>query len=246
MDSILNSFKLQDHLNPEIWGNAETDDFGQIKLNSEMRASILKIAHEFVQSIKVDEIEVEDVLFVGSLANFNWSKYSDVDIHIVMDKSKLGANQDVVDELLDSKKDLFKFKHDITIKGFEVELYAQDIDETLDSNGQYSVLFNKWEMVPNKEEFDLDKKNIITKIKEFNKALTTIEKMKDSDQKVVKLKKLKDKISAYRQAGLEKTGELSDENLVFKYLRRSGFMDKLSDIKNNTQDTILTVENIEL
>ena len=246
MDSILKSFRLQKNLNPEVWDNAETNDFEQIKLNREIRTNLLKIAQEFIDSIKVNDIDVEDILFVGSLANFNWSAYSDVDLHVVIDKSKLGDNETVVNELLDAKKELFKLKHDIKIKGFDVELYAQDINEDLDSTGQYSILYSKWLEVPERENFNLDKTTIQTKIREFNKALATIEALPDSDSKVTKLHALKEKISNYRKTGLKKGGELSNENLVFKYLRRSGFLEKLANLKGQAQDTVLSVDEIEL
>ena len=44
------------------------------------------------------------------------------------------------------------------------------------------------------------------------------------------MKKLKDKLKDYRQSGLSKDGEFSYENLVFKFLRRSGHIEKLFDI----------------
>lgn len=246
MNSILKSFKLQAQLNPEFWINAETDNFDVIRLKPEIRTNLLKIAKDYIDSFNIAEMEIEDVLFVGSLANYNWSSYSDVDLHVVIDKSKLGTNQAIIDELLDAKKDLFKLTHHITIKKFDVELYAQDITEELASIGQYSILYNKWEKTPDKENFDIDKKSVIKKIKDFNNALSSIEKLDDSDVKLEKIRALKDKIANYRRTGLKRGGELSNENIVFKYLRRSGFMGKISNLKLQTQDSVLSIENTEL
>ena len=246
MDSILKSFKLQAQLNPEFWINAETDNFDVIRLKPEIRTNLLKIAKDYIDSFNIAEMEIEDVLFVGSLANYNWSSYSDVDLHVVIDKSKLGTNQAIIDELLDAKKALFKLTHHITIKKFDVELYAQDITEELASIGQYSILYNKWEKTPDKENFDIDKKSVIKKIKDFNNALSSIEKLDDSDVKLEKIRTLKDKIANYRRTGLKRGGELSNENIVFKYLRRSGFMEKISNLKLQTQDSVLSIENTEL
>ena len=64
--------------------------------------------------------------------------------------------------------------------------------------------------------------------------------------KLTKIDTFKEKIRKYRKNGLMRGGELSNENLVFKYLRRSGFMEKLSDLKTNTTDSILSLENAEL
>lgn len=246
MDSILKSFKLQKHLNPDIWDNAETDDFDQIKLQSDVRSALLKIAKDFVDSFNLENLEIDDVVIIGSLVNYNWSKYSDIDLHIVFDKASLKSDETVVDELFDAKKENYNEKRNVTIKGYDIELYAQGVGEEKDSLGKYSVLYNKWEDVPDKENFELNTKLIVSKVKGFEKELKAIEKMEDSEAKIGKIKKLKDKIKNYRQSGLKKEGEFSNENIVFKYLRRSGFMGKLNDIKNNAKDAILTIENTEL
>ena len=245
MDSILGSFKLRDTLNPEIWDNVDSNELNSIKLKSDIRKHLLNIAKDFVDSLGI-EIEIEDVLFVGSLTNYNWSNYSDVDLHIVIDKSKLGIEPLIADEFFDAKKQNFNLKHDIKIKGYDVELYAQDVNETLDSKGKYSVLYNKWMETPSLEDFKLDKESIIKKVKEFNKTLESLIKMENSKEKIDKIDVFKEKIRKYRKNGLMQGGELSNENLVFKYLRRSGFMEKLSDLRTNTTDSILSLENAEL
>ena len=245
MDSILGSFKLQDTLNPEIWDNADSNDFSLIKLKSDIRKHLLDIAKDFVDSLGI-VIEIEDILFVGSLTNYNWSNFSDVDMHVVIDKSKLGTKPLVADEFFDAKKQNFNLKHDIKIKGYDVELYAQDVNETLDSKGKYSVLYSKWVETPSLDDFELDKTSVIKKVKEFNKVLSSLEQMEDSQEKLTKIDAFKEKIRKYRKNGLMQGGELSNENLVFKYLRRSGFMEKLSDLRTNTTDSILSLENAEL
>ena len=56
------------------------------------------------------------------------------------------------------------------------------------------------------------------------------------------VEKLKEKLKDYRKSGLEKEGEYSYENLVFKYLRRSGLLEKLYDTVNRQTDKELSVE----
>lgn len=244
MNSIYNSFKLQDTLNPEIWDFGAS---GSVKLKTEIRHGLLKIAKDFVDSFNIEGLEIEDVLFVGSLANYNWSDYSDIDLHVVLDKSKIDADPLVVDELFDAKKNVYNEIHDIKVKGYDVELYPQDINEKLESSkGMYSALYNKWVNTPSKEEFTLDKKTVSNKVKEFKKQLNTLTKLEDNQEKIDKINQFRDKIKKYRKSGLQSGGELSNENLVFKYLRRSGFMKDLVDLKIKTQDSILSVENVEL
>lgn len=63
-----------------------------------------------------------------------------------------------------------------------------------------------------------------------------------SSGKTEPLKKLKEKLKDYRQSGLSKEGEFSYENLVFKYLRRSGHIGKLFDEKTKIKDRQLSIE----
>ena len=242
MDNIINSFVIKDELNDEIW------DFGvrdYASLKPEIRKHLLKIADDFIEFFEVESLEVDDVLFVGSLANYNWSNYSDVDLHVVIDTSNIGMDENAINQLFEAKKNAYNDKHNITIKGYDVELYAQRVDETLTSNGIYSVMYNKWVDKPNKEEINLYKDLIIKKVKNFKRAFDKIENTKNKNVKLDKLSKLKDKIKKYRKSGLSKEGEYSIENLVFKYLRRSGFIEKLNNLKILTKDDILSLENFE-
>ena len=53
---------------------------------------------------------------------------------------------------------------------------------------------------------------------------------------------VKDKLKKFRRSGLESDGEFSYENLAFKFLRRNGYLKKLSDLKNNILDSTLSLD----
>ena len=63
----------------------------------------------------------------------------------------------------------------------------------------------------------------------------------DLEEGLLKIDKLKDRLKKYRQSGLEKEGEYSYENLVFKFLRRSDYIQKLFDFQNNFVDDRLSL-----
>jgi hypothetical protein len=244
MDNIIKSFTVRASLYSDIWDNASSDDFKTIKLHKDVREHLISIAKDFIESFGIDSFVIEDILFVGSLANYNWSEYSDVDLHIVIDKEKVNDDTELVDEFFTAKKEVYNLKHNIKVKGFDVELYVQDIKEELDaSDGIYSILYNKWRKEPSKDKSPVNKLDIIKKVKEFVKKLSDIKKEEEPDAKLLKLKKLKEKIRAYRKSGLNATGEYSTENLVFKYLRRSGYMDELADLGVDIKDEFLSLEN---
>ena len=143
------------------------------------------------------------------------------------------------------KKQLFNQRHDIKIFGYEVELYPQDEEESHFSTGTYSIMNDEWINVPEKEEFSIDRSILKDKVDSWRDKIENLissikaEGLKKNEDRIENLKK---KIKDYRQSGLEEVGEYSYENLVFKYLRRSGLIEKLYDIVNKQMDKELSVE----
>jgi predicted nucleotidyltransferase len=237
---ILNSFSLQKTLNPKVWENPE--DPKDAKLNPKVKKGLMRIAEEFIDYLGED-VFVEDIILTGSLANFNWSEFSDFDLHILIDFQQYEKEAELYKEMYDLKKYIFNEKHDIKIYGYDVELYAQDTEESHFASGVYSLMNNEWLTEPKKVDFELDRDVLENKIKCWtDKIDTTLESTSTTDDKKI-LEKLKDKLKEYRKSGLEKEGELSYENLVFKFLRRSGHIQKLFDMKDKLVDKELSVEN---
>jgi hypothetical protein len=237
---LLKSFEPQNELNPKVWeGNKK-----EPKLKPEIRERLLEIAYEFIEFLDV-EIVVTDIILTGSLSNYNWSKYSDFDLHIVANFQQYQENQiDLYEKLFNLKKMLFNQKHDIIIKGYEVELYVQNETESHFSSGVYSILFDEWANVPEKEDVTVDKELIKGKAKQWMNIIDDLlDAIKDDDASTAKkmVQKYKDKLKKYRTCGLEKDGEYSTENLVFKILRRNGYIEKLHDSTTKILDKKLSM-----
>ena len=66
--------------------------------------------------------------------------------------------------------------------------------------------------------------------------------LQDSEETLKMIQKIKDKLKKFRKCGLEDKGEFSYENLVFKFLRRNGYLGKLSELKNKITDETLSLE----
>jgi len=235
---VIDSFKIHSELNSDIWKGE--------KLIPDVRKKLLKIAIDFFKTLKLPpNIKFKDVLLVGSLANYNWSKYSDVDIHLVIDFNELDSNHEQVKQSLDSQKNLWNLKHDITIFKYPVEIYVQDVKEKLESSAIYSVAHDKWILMPEQQKFKLDKTVIKNRIDKFFNKMKDIKydydthKYSNVIQKVDDFKAL---IKKMRQSGLEKGGEFSTENLVFKILRRTAFMEILDTYKTKAYDKIVSIK----
>jgi predicted nucleotidyltransferase len=210
-------------------------------MKPKVREGLLKIAEEFIDYLG-DDIFVDDVVLTGSLSNFNWSEYSDFDLHILIDLQQFEKDGPLYKELFDLKKFIFNERHDIKIYGYDVELYAQDTEEVHTSSGVYSVMNNEWIDVPKKLKFEIDKKVLENKIKCWTDKIDKATETASMDDDVDVLENLRKKIKEYRKSGLEKEGELSYENLVFKFLRRSGYIQKLFDSTQKAVDKQLSIE----
>lgn len=239
-EKIINSFSVKDTLNPKVWDNPESPKDAVLK--PKVRNALSKIAEEFTDYLGED-IFVEDVILTGSLSNFNWSEFSDFDLHILIDFKQFGKQDELYKELFNLKKQVFNDKHDIKIYKYDVELYAQDSEESHFASGVYSIMNDEWITIPKKIEFKIDKDLLETKIKNWTEKIdNAIRESKKQNKDGKKLSIIKDKLKEYRKCGLEKDGEMSYENLVFKFLRRSGHIERLFNTQNKILDKELSVE----
>jgi GNAT superfamily N-acetyltransferase/predicted nucleotidyltransferase len=229
----------RNNLCPKLW-NINEDG---AKLDDIVRKGLLKIAQDFVANLKKENnihIKIYDIVIIGSITNYNWTDYSDIDLHVVTDFKDLDMTADDAQTLFDAIKVGWNNKHNITVKGHDVEIYVQDTAHVPTSASSYSVLKNDWIQEPKKENPTFNKELIKKKYKEYKKKITTLLSKHDE----VKLKKLLEKLYQYRQAGLDKGGELSEENIVFKVLRALGHLDKLKDSINNIYDKKVSVKEV--
>jgi hypothetical protein len=233
---IIKSFKLKDNLCPEVFEGTEES----YKLNKEIRNKLIDISDEFVDFWGVDFF-IHDIILTGSLANYNWSEYSDVDLHILIDFDEIDTNKELIKEFFDAKKTLWNEKYNVKIKNFDIELYVQDVNDEFFSSGVYSVLNNQWINTPEKDMTKIDDQKILNKGDQYAKMINDLVTKSKTENVLPKVDKLKKKLKSFRKSGLESGGEFSYENLTFKLLRRNGYIGKLMTLKNNIIDKKLSI-----
>lgn len=237
-DISLDSFSVQDALNDRFWDEDEMMDI-------HIRRALLVIAKDFIDEFGLGEYAIEDIIMTGSLANYNWSEeFSDVDLHIIMDITQLNSEYEIAKSIADALRNVWNKTHtDISVGGFPVELYIQDSHEPHKSSGVYSLLDDTWRTQPSHDnlEGDIEEDEIKSKVSEYMNLIDTIEEIY-MDEEPFKMynscAKLMDKIKAERAEGLQTddAAELTTGNLIFKSLRRNGYIEKLIDIKRKCFD----------
>jgi hypothetical protein len=238
---IISSFYLQDTLNPLIWEKSKKNTY---ILNSTVRNKLLNISNIFLDYLDV-KIFVQDIILIGSLTGYNWSEFSDFDLHILYDFNEAGDKKELYKELFRLKKTVFNSAHDIKIKGFEVEIFVQDVNEPEKSAGSYSIMNNEWIRTAKKDNFKIDEIKLKEKVEQWMEIIDgVLENAEDENlEDAIRLvKKYKEKLRKYRSCGLKKEGEFSYENLVFKFLRRNGYIDRLDKFKNKISNKKLSLE----
>ena len=227
---------INDSLNSKLW-NADA-------LKASVKNKLIEIANEFYDNLDIVKKALIDITFTGSLANYNYNDSSDIDLHLIVDFSKVDNNKFLVGEYFKAMARDWNRLHEIKIKGYEVEIYVQDSDEPHHSTGVFSLLSNTWTSKPVKKDFEPDEEVIDKKIDNFVGMIDQVEELyddKDYESAHDLSKKIMSKIKKFRKSGLENEGELSNENIVFKYLRNNNIIKTLVDMRNMSYDKLMSL-----
>jgi hypothetical protein len=226
-------------LYPKFW------DTNTKKLNDNIRIKLKEIAENFVKGFDYP-IKIKDIILTGSIANYNWTRYSDVDLHVLVDFSEIPDEyMDAFRDYFDAKKQIWNKTHNISIIGHEVEIYIQDSNEPHYSTGVYSITNDKWNTEPVFTKQDIEYEEVSEKTEHFVDQINKVAKLfakQDFQKAKIGADNIRNKIKKYRQAGLEKDGEYSTENLVFKMLRNGGYLETLSNLKIQSVDREMGIE----
>lgn len=234
LDHIDEKLTLQyhNHLNQRIFDG----DY----LKPEVRKKLLEIAVSWGKFSKIPENLIKDIILTGGNCNYNYTRYSDLDIHLVFDRDKLFSDREYVDEYLSDKKTLWSLSRNIRVKGYTVELYAQDSKDALIASGVYSLRRNEWISKPVHGNYNF--KNDAALEKKVDEFKDTIYNMIENNDSEEDFKIIKEKLKNMRNAALSSGGEFSFENLLFKELRNEGILDKMNKYLQARKDKDLSLD----
>ena len=93
----LPSLEIKDSLNMDVW---LTED----NIKPGIGSRLIQIDLDFMERLETDPNIVQDIVITGSLANYNWTRYSDIDLHILLDFTHVNENVDLVRDYFNTKK----------------------------------------------------------------------------------------------------------------------------------------------
>lgn len=229
-----------DKLNPLLWKKD--------RLRKDVLNALLRIAHDWATFSRISFDSIKDIIITGGNCNYNYTSFSDLDLHLVVDMKNIIKDPDILDDWLYDKKVLWaKYHPNIRIKGYPVELYAQDEKQSImKSQGVYSLIQDEWLAKPTRQNVqDLNNdKNLIRKIKYYMKQIDsfTNEFTYATKETINQARKLKARFHRMRAAGIQKSGEFAHENLIYKALRNMGKLDQLNDFLRYAEDREYSID----
>ena len=242
----MKSFKLffesqfyNDTLHPALWDAAKNFD-------QSIREKLLTIVKDVSEGAGVKDELIDDIQLTGSMANFNYTEYSDLDVHILLDFAKINHDEDLVKKALDGKRFVWNLRHDIKMGGHDVEVYFQDTEEPHEASGLYSLLNNTWIREPEHNEPEVDARDVSAKADRLKGEIADLEfelsqtEGEDLDDLREAADALRAKVAKMRKDSLEANGEFGIGNLAFKELRNSEYMGRLIDVANAIYDKQFT------
>lgn len=226
----------KNQLNPKFWSNI-------LQFDDNVRQKLIKICKDFIIELELGDL-IEDIILTGSIANYNYTRFSDLDVHMMLNFKKINKDVDLVKSNLDGKRFIWNLKHNIMIRGHEVELYFQDINEKHIASGMFSLMNDKWIKKPIYDPPTVDIEYVKLKVNHYVKEIDNLQKKlleatsinyKDFHNRAIKLR---EKILKMRKDSLNSQGEYGIGNLTFKQLRNLGYIDKVIEISNQSYDKI--------
>lgn len=229
-----------DVLNPKLFENNE--------LKEEIADKLEEVALTFIDQVKDDEIKIDlkDIVIVGSNVNYNYTKDSDIDLHIIVDSTNIEPEK-LYAKIYDLERSNFNSNYDIFVKDIPVEIYVE-LDEPKGISGGIYSLFTGWVKEPVQKDIpDIDQEafeKLFTEWEDKYFALldsTDDEEDIDMKSRSEKIDEFIDNLYELRKSSIAKDGEFGLGNLVFKEFRNLGYLDNLKELKKQEKSKELSL-----
>lgn len=223
-------FQIHDELNPKLWQDNQ--------LLPEVRQKIVDIVANFEEYVEIP-IHIVDIVIVGSNAAYNYTQYSDLDVHVIVNPEMVTEiPEDIQTMIYNMKKSSFNKEFDIKIKGIPVELYVEDMHSSVVSNGIYSICDDRQVKEP-KQNNSITKHNIEKDLEEWIEKINQAISTSDYDS----ISGTIDLLYLMRKNSIAIEGEYGKGNEIFKTLRDRGYLANIKEALNKSISKNLSLES---
>ena len=208
------TLKYHKNLNPKLWKHDV--------LKNEISDQLLQLSYVFAAFAGIPKNSIVDIVITGGNANYNYTKFSDIDVHLICTDTGKTA-----DELYKSKVDWASEYSDLKIAAYPLEFFAHPIEEAIKpGQGAWSLVNHKWVVVPK----HLDDVAVLRDARVIKKVQHQIAVIRDLLKRGTpeQIEEYRGKMKTMRAAGLEHGGEFSVENIIYKDLRNRGLLQRLA------------------
>jgi len=233
---LLKSLEPSENMSEVLWQD--------MRLREEAEDLLLQVANDFLSSLDLD-VPMKDLYIVGSMASLNYSEFSDIDLHIVLDFGDISSDKDLLRKYFYLAKSKWNRTRKVMIGGHDVEIYVEDLSDERLPTATYSVMRKEWINQPSMEGLEIDYQGVTKKVTEKMSEVDELESLYEDGEYKEAYEfgtLLRQKIKRFRQAGLDKRGEYSNENLAFKLLRRSGALDRINDYVKSSYAEMVSIK----
>ena len=235
-NKLKESLEVHDTLNPLLWDNN--------KLRTNIAEALKSIVLQYIDDSQfLKESDIIDIELLGSNASFNYTKDSDIDLHIVVNMESISSDPALVQIACNAEKSVFNKAYNITVKGIDVELYVEDVNAATASNGIYSLTKDEWIKFPVKMNIpdNTNNSDYNVLLGEWVKAAKDILNNSSSSSEITRFI---NEIYNLRRLSIMTEGEYGIGNLVFKEVRNQGLLQQLKDLLNLNTSKELSLESL--
>ena len=208
-------------LDPRLWDGDN--------LRADVRQRTLEVIRHMFTELKLTDVTIGSVEVRGSNVSFEYDDAADFGVRVFLDTSAYKGNVDDLAARIKSYNAFIEVKHEgkVLLHGVPLEVNFYVIRSArlnpVKGVGHYSISEDKWMERPAVQESKFDRNQMVNDMTSFtgtyNRLVTTYFTDKQGFE-CSRWTNFSKSLGDYRNAGIEKSGTRSTENLVYRLLRR--------------------------
>jgi hypothetical protein len=234
--ALLETLQVSTTLYPPLWSKD--------KLSPAAKSQLIRIAEWALTDLNIPNAKMEDATISGSIANFNYSSFSDVDLHIFINIDHV-ENPRMVEAYMRTYSTVWNAEHEITLFGLPVNIFVKNAHGTELSAGIYSVMKSQWIRKPKPMKLEVTREEVLAVTLPYaDKIETALDNYEKNPGAApcASYSGLRTDLRKFRKKHLEKDGELGVGNLAYKVLRRAGLINRLEQLFVRCTDATYSIE----